>query len=127
MDINVLERTLAVRRRNNPQRYYVPNGKIEEFIRMVGEDKTFISLLSAANGIGKTWGGANIVSHICFGYSGNKWFEEKEFDWEYEKGGIHQSGTRKAIDLSLFKNFPYPKRQNSIGSNNNSTDADPGS
>ena len=87
MDINVLERTLAVRRRNNPQRYYVPNAKIEEFIRMVGEDKTFISLLSAANGIGKTWGGANIVSHICFGNSGNKYF-----------------------DHPLFNNFPYPKR-----------------
>jgi len=77
---------------------------------MVGEDKTFISLFSAANGVGKTCLGANILAHILWGQSGNKWFGNEGFKWEFNRGEVHQEGIRKAIDLPLYNNWPYPKR-----------------
>jgi len=54
---------------------------------MVGEDETFISLFSAANGVGKTAASCNMLAHILYGSSGNKFF-----------------------DYPLYNNFPYPKR-----------------
>lgn len=78
---------------NEKYRFYEPNGKCEEFIRKVGgldEDgrPNFIVLFSAANGVGKTAAGANIVAHIIWGKdSENKYF-----------------------DLPLFKNWPFPKK-----------------
>ena len=77
-----------LREKQNPHRYFVPNGKTEEFINMVGNNKTFICLFSAANGVGKTACGCNILAHFLYGPSGNKYFD----------------------DLPLFKKFPYPKQ-----------------
>lgn len=76
---------LARRRLYEKYRYYTPNGKVEEFINLVGSNKTFISLFSAANGVGKTAGGVNILAHLMFPI-GNPYFQGE-----------------------LFKNFPYPK------------------
>lgn len=75
---------------------------------MVGEDKTFISLLCAANGVGKTAGGANLLAHILWGQSGNKWFDDKEFLWVDQRDkSIHR---RQAQKLPLFEHWPYPKQ-----------------
>lgn len=71
----------------NPQSGFTPNGKAEEFIKIVGSGKTFISFFSGGNGTSKTATGSNIVAHICYGLSGNPYF-----------------------NLPLFKDFPYPKR-----------------
>lgn len=70
-------------------RTYEPNGKCEEFIKLVGDGKHFVVLFSAANGVGKTAAGANIVANIVFGqqYTENKYF-----------------------DFPLYKEFPYRKR-----------------
>lgn len=65
----------------------MPNLKVEKFIEMVGSDKIFVSLLSAANGVGKTAAGANMLAHILYGYSGNPYF-----------------------DHPLYRSFPYPKK-----------------
>jgi len=54
---------------------------------MVGEDETFISLFSAGNGVGKSCAGANMLAHILYGSSGNKFF-----------------------DYPLYNDFPYPKQ-----------------
>lgn len=78
-------KALAYRRLYEKNRYYVPNGKAKEFIDLIGKGN-FITLFSAANGVGKTACGCNIVSNICFpGY--NPWFK----------------------DLPIFDNFPYLK------------------
>ncbi|MFA5300299.1 MAG: terminase family protein [Lutibacter sp.] len=69
-------------------RFYEPNGKCEEFINKVGEGGNFIVLFSAANGVGKTVAGANIVANIIWG----------------------KENTNKYFDLPLFKKWPYPKR-----------------
>lgn len=68
-------------------RFYTPNGKCEEFIKAVGSGDNFITLFSAANGVGKTQVGANVVANIVFPGFNDEWF-----------------------DQPLFKNWPYPKR-----------------
>lgn len=70
--------------KQNPARSFVPNGKIEQFIELVGTG-TFISVISAGNGVGKTAAGSNIVTNICYGKQ-NEWF-----------------------DYPIFNNFPFPK------------------
>lgn len=66
--------------------YYIPNGKAEQFIKLVGSDKKFVNMFIGANGVGKTSVGSNIVANIIFGPQ-NEWFEHP-----------------------LFKKFPYIKR-----------------
>jgi phage terminase large subunit-like protein len=68
-------------------RFYVPNGKCEEFIKAVGSGEYFITLFSAANGVGKTQAGANVAANFVFPGMNDEWF-----------------------NYSLFKNFPFPKR-----------------
>lgn len=70
----------------NPARQYLPNGKIAEFIQLVGKNDHFICLISAANGVGKTACGCNIIANICYG-SQSSWFQ-----------------------FPLFEHFPYPKQ-----------------
>ena len=83
-----LVKSYNLRRKVNPYKYYIPNGKCEEFIQMVGKGNTFISLFSAGNGVGKTATGANILAHIIWGRESNN----------------------KYFDLPLFKKWPFPKR-----------------
>jgi phage terminase large subunit-like protein len=78
--------------------FYIPNGKCEEFIKRVGEknkneDYNFITLFSAANGVGKTCVSANIVAHILWG---NK-------DDMPNDGG-------KYFEYPLYSDFPFPKK-----------------
>ena len=77
---------------------------------MVGAGKTFVSFLCAANGVGKTAAGVNILAHILWGDSGNKWFKNEGFEWRDGKEGREQKGYRRPIDLSLFEKFPFPKQ-----------------
>lgn len=77
---------LAFRKENEKYRYYVPNGKAEEFIKIIGQGDIFVTLLSAANGVGKTACGANIVAHLLFPCS------------------------CKYFDYPVYKNFPFEKK-----------------
>ncbi len=65
---------------------YIPTGRAEEFITLVGADKCFVNMFIGANGTGKTSVGANIVANIVFGPQ-NEWFK-----------------------LPLFQHFPYIKK-----------------
>jgi len=85
--LRALREEEAFRIENEKFKFYEPNGKAEQFIRAVGQDN-FIVLFSAANGVGKTAAGANIVAHILWGKDSNN----------------------KYFDYPLFKNWPYPKR-----------------
>lgn len=67
-------------------RFYVPNGKVADFIGLVGSGKVFVALFSAANGVGKTACGVNILAHFMFECD-CKWF-----------------------DYPLFKKFPFNKK-----------------
>jgi len=78
---------LKIRETENAGTRYVPNTKSEEFIKMVGSNKVFVNMFIAANGVGKSCTGANIIANICFGPL-NDYFK----------------------DLELFEKFPYLKR-----------------
>lgn len=82
-DIYHLVEELETQKSKNRACLYVPNGKCEDFIEIIGSNQTFISLFSAGNGVGKTALLCNLVVNICFGPQ-NKWFE-----------------------YPLFKKFPY--------------------
>lgn len=79
-------RELARRREEERCRFYVPNGRLEQFSKAVGEGKHLIFILSAGNGLGKTAGLMNIVANIVWGPQ-NDWF----------KGG-------------LYEKWPFPRR-----------------
>jgi phage terminase large subunit-like protein len=74
------------RQEENLCKRYIPNIKCEKFIENVGNNKHFVNLFSAANGVGKTCVGVNVVANICFGTQ-NQYF-----------------------DKELFNKFPYLKR-----------------
>jgi len=88
---------------------FIPNGKQEDFVKMVGSNNTFINLFVAANGVGKSAIGAMIVRSICFG-SPNEWFNHplfKEFPY-MKKGRIISDPTtlKEKIVPELKKWFP---------------------
>lgn len=85
-ELSELFREKERRQKNNLCKSYVPNGKAEEFIKIIGSDKHFVNLLIGANAVGKTCIGANIVVNICYGPQ-NEYFE-----------------------YPLFQKFPYLKR-----------------
>lgn len=105
-----MRREKARRIQANKAKTYVPNGKAEKFIKLIGEDSTFISLFVAANGVGKTCTGANIVANICYGPQ-NKYFDFPAFKkWPYKekRGRIISDPTtiKEKIIPELKKWFP---------------------
>ena len=96
-EIRKLEVEEVNRLQNHQYKYYEPNGKCEEFIEEVGLGKTFIILFSAANGVGKTAAGANVIAHFAF-ESDNPYFE-----------------------YPLFKKFPFPKKGRIVTDPKNTT------
>lgn len=83
---DLVKETLVYRWEKEKYRYFEPIGKVESFINNVGSGKYLISLISAANGVGKTLAGVNIIAHLIWP-CGNQYFQSP-----------------------LFKNWPYPKR-----------------
>jgi len=70
-------------------KYFIPNGKQEEFIRLIGEHKEnghWIFLFSAANSTGKSAVGINVIANAIWGKQ-NEWFDYALFreDWPYPK------------------------------------------
>jgi phage terminase large subunit-like protein len=77
---------LIRRQSEEKYRYFIPNGKQEEFNRLVGGGKHRIVILSAGNGVGKSADVVNILANLI--WPGNN---------PYFKGG-------------LYDNWPFPKR-----------------
>lgn len=68
-----------------PYRQYVPNERLEKFINAFGSDEYFITYLTAANGIGKTFGVVNMLANLMWPCN-NPWFQGKLFkEWPYPK------------------------------------------
>ena len=77
------ERASAIE--SNLAQTYIPNGKAQEFIKMVGADKYFVNMFVAANGVGKSSCGANILCNIIYGPQ-NEYFQLPIFQkWPYLK------------------------------------------
>lgn len=98
------------RMRYEKYRYYEPAGKASEFIDMVGSNEYFITLFSAANGVGKTATGVNIMANL-FWPSGNPFFQGKLFkEFPYlKKGRIISGHTNIQENLIPEMKFWFPK------------------
>jgi hypothetical protein len=82
----ILERKLEYAEENQRIELYQPIGALDPFIQAFGSGENFISIVSAANGIGKTALIANLIGNLAWGPQ-NKFF-----------------------DFPIFKNWPYKKR-----------------
>lgn len=82
---------------------------------MVGEDKYFVNMFVAANGVGKSASGALMVTNIVFGPQ-SEWFQLPLFqNWPYEKKGriISDPTTiKEKIIPELRKWFPANEAKN---------------
>lgn len=75
------------RLQNEPHRYFVPIGKFTEFTDKAMSGKYKVSLLEAANGIGKTYGIANLLANLFWPVQ-NRYFQKPLFQkWPYPKQG----------------------------------------
>jgi hypothetical protein len=102
VDLDALKRLEAEARKRFPSRFFVPNGKQEQFMRMVGGCAgadgrvTTLNVFSAGNGVGKTAIGPNILAQIVYGQHG-----------EWTKG------------CPYYENWPFPKRARILGTHSN--------
>lgn len=70
---------------NQAYRYYVPTGVGEQTLDLLADPTNFITMLSAANGIGKTALDVNLMANLCWP-GDNEWFDYPLFiDWPYPK------------------------------------------
>lgn len=109
LDIEILRRLEQER-----WRYYEPSVKTEEYIRAIAtphEDGqvNFMTLFSAANGVGKTQASANVVTNICWpGY--NEFFDYELFkNWKFPKVGriVTDPGNIPNVIKALKYWFPH--------------------
>lgn len=78
---------IAWRKANERFRYYEPNGKCEQLIRSVVSGGNFITAFFAANGVGKTAVGVNLLAHLIY-TPHSDWFRGGVFDnWQFPKVG----------------------------------------
>lgn len=85
-DWSLIDSIIAKRKENNRCKSFIPNGKSEEFIKLVGSGKFFVNLFIGANSTSKTASGVNIIANIIYGVQ-NKYF-----------------------DCELYRNWPHLKR-----------------
>lgn len=106
---DTLIRQISLRKDTARYQFYVPNGKAERFITMIGSHKHFINLFIAANGVGKTAVLCNILANICFPHN-KSWFNHPLYtNFPFiPKGRIISDSTTvtKTIIPELHKWFP---------------------
>lgn len=97
------------RYKDEKYRYYIPIGKVEEFLDQLLSGEYLTGLLSAANGIGKTTAMAVTLAHL-FWPCGNEYFQQPlMLDWPYLKKARIVSDTTtvtKTIIPALKQWFP---------------------
>lgn len=92
-------------------RYYEPTGVGEQFIDAVACGENFIILYSAANGVGKTATGANILAHLFWNTGENEYFNDgifKEFPFK-KKGRIVSDPTNVTKNIIPELKFWFPE------------------
>lgn len=119
-ELKDLKKKKIRRRVNEKYRYYEPIGKIEEYLDMLGRGDLFVTLLSAANGIGKTTAMVNWMTNLFYP-CGNKYFQQPLLlDWKFpiKRGRIVSDPTtvKETIVPMLEEWFPkgrYTNKQKS--------------
>lgn len=106
-----LQLELLRRLEREKYRYYEPTGVGEEFINAVACGENFIVLYSAANGVGKTATGSNVLAHLFWNTGENQYFNEglfKEFPWK-KKGRIISDPTNLTKNIIPELKFWFPE------------------
>jgi phage terminase large subunit-like protein len=98
-----IEEELKKRQTKDLCKTYVPCVKAEKFIAEVG-NMNFISIFLAANGVGKSCVGANIIANICFG---TQYLDKNKTRWEKKWGPEPDT----FFDYPLFKKFSYKNKR----------------
>jgi len=103
---------LLYRMKYEKYRYYVPIGKVEEFLDKFLSGDYLVGALLAANGIGKSTAMVNTMAHLCFP-CGNKYFQQSLMkEWNFPKRGriISDATTiKETIVPALEEWFPKDK------------------
>lgn len=97
-----------IRKKQNPLKFFVPNGKIEELINAVADETSpkWVFLMATANSVGKTAAAINIIGNLIWGPQ-NKWFDKGRFrNWTYPKKIWYVS------DAETLKNFICGTQEN---------------
>lgn len=92
-------------------RYYEPTGVGEDFINAVACGENFIVLYSAANGVGKTATGSNLLAHLFWNTGENEYFKGglfDEFPWK-KKGRIVSDPTNVTKNIIPELKFWFPE------------------
>ena len=92
------------RREYEPSRYYIPNGKLEEWYNL----KTFIRVFCGGNRTSKTSGAVNAVCHLCYGL-GNEYLQKPQWKLPIpNRGRILSTHTaaRNTYEEEIRKWFP---------------------
>lgn len=105
--------TLIHRVEQDPYIYYTPNGACEDYIKEIGNSRETgkrIFLFSAANGVGKTAAGVNIMANIFFHHN-HKWFDYPLFKTRWKLPKIFWfitkvSTLQETIEPEIRKWFP---------------------
>lgn len=114
MSIDSAIRELVRQKEEEKCRFYVPNGKIEQLIRAIGEGKHFIYIVSASNALGKSAAIQNIVANVVWGPQ-NPWFNHPRFQkWPFPKRirvvtESSQVGETGTVDTEINKWWPKGK------------------
>lgn len=106
-----LQLELLRRLEREKYRYYEPTGVGEEFINAVACGENFIVLYSAANGVGKTATGSNVLAHLFWNTGENQYFNEglfKQFPWK-KKGRIISDPTNLTKNIIPELKFWFPE------------------
>jgi phage terminase large subunit-like protein len=84
-ELRKLDETVIYRWEHEKYRYFVPTGKGEEYINNIASNKYIVSLISAANGIGKSLLGVNFIANLIWP-CGNPFFQQDLIlNWPYPK------------------------------------------
>jgi phage terminase large subunit-like protein len=99
------------RRKEEKYRFYEPIGKVEEFLNNFGSCDFFVSVLSAANGVGKTTLIGNILANLFYPTK-NSYFHQKLFqDYPYSlKRGriVSEPTTIKETIIPMLEEWLIP-------------------
>lgn len=107
-----LERRLA----NERGRYFVPNGKAEEFLKLLDNARKrpkgsiTIFILRAGNGFSKTASALNLVNYLC-DQTTNPYFDQVQFLREFKKPSVGRicttaNAAKKTYSQEIPKWFP---------------------
>lgn len=117
IEMDSLDRELVRRMEQEKYLFYEPSGKGEEFIDAVAGLDNFITLFSAANGVGKTATAINILAHTFWNTGENEYFLGNLFtawppDWPKKVRIISDpTNLEKNIIPAMEEWFPHGRYQ----------------